>query len=77
VYVYKILPYPVNLKQEGQNPFGASFLSGLDEAAPLRSDTHSTIRIVKDFLREGNKLTITSAPTTQRDGQLQCAVEKY
>jgi len=49
----------------------------LDEAAPLRSDTQSTIRIVKDFLREGNKLTITSAPTTQRDGQLQCAVEKY
>ena len=42
-----------------------------------RGGPHGIIRVVESFLQDGNKLTITPIPTTQRDGHLQCTVQKY
>ncbi len=56
---------------------GRTSFAKLDKAAPLRSDTNNIIRIVKNFIQEGNKPTLTPTSQTGRGGHhLQCVVRQ-
>jgi hypothetical protein len=62
-YVYKILPYPVNLKQEGEKARSAPTSSvELEEATPWQRARHLSYR-ERPSAQERNTLTITPETT--------------